>query len=512
MRKKLPIGIQTFQDIRNENYCYVDKTDIAYKLIDQGRYYFLSRPRRFGKSLFLSTLRAIFEGKKELFKGLFIYDKWDFEITFPVIAIDFGKGEFKSKEEIYDALFKKVSENAIRLGVKIPELKSLSFSLGDLIQAVQEKYNQKVVVLIDEYDKPIIDNIANREMALVGREALSSFYSAIKSSDEDLKFVFMTGVSKFSKMNLFSTLNNLNDITIQKQYGTITGYTHEDVKIVFKDYLDGVDLEKVKKWYNGYNYFAGPIYNPFDVLQFLGNDNEFKNYWWKSGNPTFLIEILKKSNFNIPDFNGIVVGEEILDRFDVDKIDIVALLWQTGYLTFDKKVDMMGETQYQMKIPNLEIAKSLNALFLDYLLDYDTTKTTKQQSLYKAILACDFEKFEVGLNSLFASISHHNFTNNTLSSSEGFYGSVIYTMLYSIGFDIVAEDVTSVGRIDLTLKTPTAVIVMEFKVNQKEKAMEQIKSRRYFDKYRDDERPLYIMGINLDSETRCIADFEWEKL
>jgi hypothetical protein len=511
MRKKLPIGIQTFDKIIEGNYCYVDKTEIAYNLIEGGSYYFLSRPRRFGKSLFLSTLRAIFEGKKDLFEGLYIYEKWNFESTYPVIAIDFGKGELTSKENIDETLRVKLLENAKRLGVEVLDTTILSLAFGSLIQAVQEKYNQKVVILIDEYDKPIIDNISDKEMAAVGRNALASFYSAIKSSDEYLKFVFMTGVSKFSKMNLFSTLNNLDDITLNKKYATLTGYTHQDLQDVFVDYLDGVDLEKVKRWYNGYNYFGEPIYNPFDILQFFGNENEFKNYWWQTGNTRFLFEMLAQKTFNVPQLENIVVSEQTLNTFEVDNIDLVALLWQTGYLTFDKKIDMPSGPQYKMKVPNLEIQASLNLLFAEHLTQMGATKSAKQFEIYEAILACDFKAFKQSLDSLFAAIPYNNHVNNTIANYEGYYASVVFAFLASIGFDLIPEDITNKGRIDLTIKTENSIFVIEFKVDEAEEAIKQIKEKCYFEKYIEDERSVYLVGVNFDSSKKQVSELVWEK-
>ncbi|MCX8083504.1 MAG: AAA family ATPase, partial [Calditerrivibrio sp.] len=276
--KKLPIGISTFKTIIEENYVYVDKTKEAYELIENGQYYFLSRPRRFGKSLFLDTLRSIFEGKKELFEGLYIYDKWNWSKKYPVIRISFNDGNFKSKESFRQTLYEILKRNQDILEVECDRDLSLSGCFRDLIYLSYKKYSQKVVILIDEYDKPILDNIEDRELATVMREELKGFYAVIKGSDEYIKFVFITGVSKFSKVSLFSGLNNLEDITLNPRYATIAGYTHRDLETVFSEHLKGQDYEKIRRWYNGYKWLGEAVYNPFDILLFISNGYMYRNY------------------------------------------------------------------------------------------------------------------------------------------------------------------------------------------------------------------------------------------
>jgi hypothetical protein len=276
--KNLPIGIQTFQKIRDkkENYLYIDKTDLALKLINSSGYYFLSRPRRFGKSLFLDTLKDIFEGKKELFEGLYIYDKWDWETTYPVIKISFGGGVIESVEDLDKTILWIIDDNQERLKLECKYKDDAKNCFLELIKKAYQKYNQKVIVLIDEYDKPILDNITNKELSKAIRNHLKNIYSVIKESDQYLKFVFLTGVSKFSKVSLFSGLNNLEDISLDAQYATICGYTHNDVKSHFKERLDGVDLDELKRWYNGYNFLGEGVYNPFDILLFFSKGQLYR--------------------------------------------------------------------------------------------------------------------------------------------------------------------------------------------------------------------------------------------
>ncbi|MFH1097397.1 MAG: AAA family ATPase, partial [Candidatus Desantisbacteria bacterium] len=267
--KKLPIGIQTFSEIILENYCYADKTKLIYELVNQGKYFFLSRPRRFGKSLLIDTIKELFEGREELFKGLWIEDKWDFSKKYPVIKIDFGAGVFKKREELRERIFFVLKENQKRLTVDCINQTLTSNYFEELITKAKERYGERVVVLIDEYDKPILDNIETPEIAQEMREELKNLYSVLKSTDACIKFVMLTGVSKFSKVSLFSGLNNLWDITLESNFSTICGYTQNDLETVFVEHFADVDLEKVKLWYNGYSWLGESVYNPFDVLLFL---------------------------------------------------------------------------------------------------------------------------------------------------------------------------------------------------------------------------------------------------
>ena len=503
---KLPIGIQTFSDIREDNYAYVDKTENIFDLIDRGRYYFLSRPRRFGKSLLIDTISELFKGSKEFFEGLYIYDKWDWSVKYPVIKISFGSGDYQTPEVVKKEISNNLEDVCEDLDIEYID----GLTLKKLIRMVYKKYNQKVVILVDEYDKPIIDEITNREVAEKNRTILGNFYSAIKDSDQYIKFAMLTGVSKFSQMSLFSKLNNLTDITMAKRYGTIAGYTHHDLETVFKEHLEGINLEEVRRWYNGYNYFADPIYNPYDVLKFIENDFKFKNYWWESGNPKYLIEVLKKSNFYLPNLDDLIVGEETLNAFDVERIDIIALLWQTGYLTFDHEIVRNNKITYRMKIPNIEIKNSLNALFFDYLVNNSLNRTEKEIRIQDQIDTANLEGIKTVLESLFASIANNNYTRNEVANYEGYYASIIYTFLFSLGYDTTAEDVTNVGRIDLTLKTETSIFIFEFKVDSKEDAIKQIKERKYYQKYLVENKDIYMVGINFSSVEKNISDYTWE--
>ncbi|MBL0721894.1 MAG: ATP-binding protein [Sulfurovum sp.] len=511
MLKKLPIGISTLKDIIEENYLYVDKTKIALDLIQNGRYYFLSRPRRFGKSLMIDTLRSIFEAKKDIFKDLYIYDKWDWSIAYPVIRISFNHGDFKTTEGFERTIIRILEENQNSLNLKCKELDNASAYFRDLIIKANEKYNQKVVILIDEYDKPILDNIENTEVATKRRDELKDFYSVIKSSDEYLKFVFITGVSKFSKVSLFSGLNNLDDITLDKKYSTICGYTQKDVETSFAKHLEGQDFNKIKQWYNGYKFLGEGVYNPFDILLFISKGFEFRNYWFSTATPTFLLKLIEKNNYFLPNLENIVKDEMMLNSFDVDYIELETLMWQTGYLTIDKvTINYDGMPMYHLDIPNQEVKISLLSSISNFMSKIDNPIQIKGE-IYKSLSNANFDKFETAFKSLFASIPYNLFTNNKMYNYEGYYVGIFYAYLKALGIDIVAEDTTNKGRIDITLKMTNGIFVIEFKVDSKS-ALQQIKDKKYHEKYLSDKKPIYLVGIEFSKEDRNIGGFEWEMI
>jgi hypothetical protein len=505
--QKLPIGIQTFSEIREQNYFYIDKTELALNLIENNKYSFLSRPRRFGKSLFLDTLHNIFEGKKEYFKGLAIEDKWDFEDVYPVIKIDWA-GDFKTLESTNKVALKILQENQERLEIECDEDNSPSDCFRDLIRKSYQKYNKPVVILIDEYDKPILDNLEDTKRALENRDFLRSFYVMMKANDAYIKFAFLTGISKFSKASIFSGLNNLEDISLTPKYGNICGYTQANIENEFLPYLKDVDLERVKEWYNGYNFLGDKVYNPFDILRFIKNDLLFKNYWWESGNPYFLITLLKEKNYNLADLENITVGDELLNSFEVDKMRLEVLLFQAGYLTIEEQLELpFGGYEYRLKVPNKEVQMSLNNLFLEYLLD-DVSNEIKK-SIYFALMQNNLEAFKETFVSLFASIPYNNYVGNKIEEYEGYYASVFYAYLAASGLHIVAEDVTNQGRIDLTLILEDKIYIIEFKVGSDD-ALRQIKEKKYAQKYLNQNKEIYLLGINFSKESKNIEKFEWD--
>ncbi len=518
-RKELPIGIQTFAKIRDpkENFVYIDKTEMAYKLTRKTGYYFLSRPRRFGKSLFLDTLSELFKGSKGLFEGLYIYDKWNWDEKYPVIKINLGYGNFSTEEKLPEVIRTILKQNCEQLGIDtaLCEHSDLGFFLERVIHHTHKKYSQNVVVLIDEYDKPILDNIHkdDKTVAIAAQKTLHSFYSAIKASDPYLRFVLLTGVSKFSKLNLFSGLNNLDDITLDERYSTITGYTQKELEESFSEHIEETNIEELKRWYNGYNYLGEPVYNPFDILLFFAKNKRFNNYWWETGNPSFLIQKLKEQPQFVPDFETKLVTKETLDAFDIEHIDLTALLWQTGYLTFDKKLGDESDVFYKMKVPNLEVQRSMNHLFFNYLSNIQHQTSTLAYTAKIALVETDMEKLKQALTSVFSAISHHNYTNNPMANYEGYYASIVFTFLSSLSYSVIAEDTTNHGRIDMTMVGHDSIFILEFKVDMpSEDALHQIKTKRYYEKYLHQSKPIYLIGIQFDSELRNISEFKHERL
>ena len=511
--KKLPIGIQTFKDIRSDDYIYIDKTEIALDIVKSYRYVFLSRPRRFGKSLFLDTLRNIFEGKKELFKGLAIYDKWNWEETYPVIKISFG-GSTKAEELINSIIYNlQQNERALNLQEEIFNREDYAIYFAELIEAAYNRYNQKVVILIDEYDKAILDNIEKVDVAKECREILKRLYTEIKNHDANIRFAFLTGVTRFSKASIFSGLNMLTDITLDERYGNVCGYTQKDLEESFKEYLNKIngDLEKIKEWYNGYYFLKDKLYNPFDILQFFDKNGLFDNYWFETGTPTFLIKLIKERNYFLPALSNLKVDKKLLSSFDIEDLDLEVILFQSGYLTIDSVEYTPFDTiEYRLKIPNREVKQSFTDFIIDKLLE-DKAKTPKRVSLYKSLVDANMKEFEQSLISLFASIPYNNFVKNNIAEYEGFYASVLYAYLQSLGFDIEGEDVTNQGRIDLAVKLPDVIYLFEFKVIDEE-PLSQMKEKGYYQKYLSSGRDIYLVGIVFDREKRNIKNFIWEKM
>ena len=511
--QKLPIGIQTFSKIREDDYIYIDKTDIALEMINSYQYVFLSRPRRFGKSLFLDTLRNIFEGKKEYFKGLAIEDKWNWNVSYPVIHINFAKGKIESRADLDKRWEEILEDNEKRLDVQCHSDVYDRRCFDNLIQECYKKYNQKVVILIDEYDKPILDNIEDPEVAKKIRDGLVNFYSVIKGSDEFLRFAFLTGVSKFTKTSIFSGLNNIVDISLQRKFGNICGYTQNDIETSFAPYFKDQDRGKIKQWYNGYNFLADSMYNPFDILQFIANEFEYKNYWFETGTPTFLMKLIAKNNYFLPSLSNLKVDEKLLNSFDIENLDLEVILYQSGYLTIDKVVEKSrGGFLYYLKIPNKEVKQSLNDYIIDYILLSGTTqRINAQDNMYDALEEHNLEAFKNSLISIFASIPYNNYTKNSIQIYEGFYASVIYVYLQSLGLTIIGEDVTNQGRIDLTIIMDQAIYIFEFKIKGKGNALAQIKENNYATKYLNHNKDIYLIGIEFDVEEKNISGFEWER-
>ncbi|WP_237698643.1 MULTISPECIES: ATP-binding protein [unclassified Hydrogenobaculum] len=477
------------------------------------KYYFLSRPRRFGKSLFLDTLKEAFSGNKELFKGLYLYDNWDWEKRYPIIKLDLSQAYPDTEENLIkslDSFLKAVAkEHQITLEEEI-----LGLKFKELIQKLYEKYNQKVVVLIDEYDKPILDVIEDIEKARRNRDILKKFFEILKPSDPYLKLAFLTGVSRFSKVSIFSGLNQLNDITIDPSFATVCGYTQSELESVFEDRLKDFDKEKIKVWYNGYAWLGESVYNPFDIL-LLFDKKMFKPYWFETGTPTFLIKMFMKNRYYIPELENLEVGDEILSNLDVDNIRVENLLFQAGYLTIKEFKTKGNKNLYTLSFPNLEVKMSFNDFFLGYVIENISLKDKTEIGLIEAFENRQVEKLKDILHRFFASIPHDWYRKNDIDSYEGFYASIVYALFNGAGLNVIAEDNTSKGQIDLSVFNQDSVYIIEFKVvEDKEEgvALKQIKEKRYYEKYKGKYQEIYLIGIEFSKKDKNIVSFEWEKI
>jgi hypothetical protein len=506
--KKLPIGISDFKELIEGNYIYVDKTEYIYKLINQGKYYFLSRPRRFGKSLLLSTIRYLFENHKNLFKNLYIYDKWNWEETYPTIRISFAIDLLKKddyKKRIIQELLKNYINNELET-FENPEDEVELFE--KLIINIYRKYKKQLVILIDEYDKPILDLIEDIKQAEEVRKYLKAFYSVLKNLDEYIKFLLITGVSKFAKVSLFSGLNQLEDISLNKDFGNICGYNQQELEFYFKDYLDNLNLDEIKEWYNGYNFLQDTLYNPFDILLYLRN-REFDSYWYKTGTSSFLIKLIKDKRYDVSQLENKIVKKNILEKFDIEEIRIEALMFQTGYLTIKEVFHKEYGQEYKLGFPNKEVRISFNENILEF-----TIKEEVRYKLVDEIISTlkkeDISKLKEYIDLLISNISY------MYLKEEASYVLAVFVLFYSTGLNVITEDNTSKGRIDLTIIVNNSIVyIIEFKVienaQDKGKALNQIIQKQYYQKYLNYDK-IYIIGIEFDKNKKQISNFEYQQI
>ncbi|MBE0434789.1 MAG: ATP-binding protein, partial [Methylomicrobium sp.] len=509
-RKKLPIGIQTFEKIREDDYYYVDKTRYILQLIDEGTHYFLSRPRRFGKSLLLDTIGELFSGNEMLFQGLYCHDRWDWSKRYPVIRISFGGGVVRNLTELETRIRALLRTNRENLGVSCGDEADIPGCFAELIRNAAKTEGERVVVLIDEYDKPILDNITQPELATEIRHGLRNLYSVIKDSDAHIRFAFLTGVSKFSKASLFSGLNNLEDITVSSPYSALCGYTEGDLETVFAAELTGVDRTQMREWYNGYNWTGEAVYNPFDALLFF-RERQYKPFWFETGTPTFLIEVLTERGFFPPTLEHLRGDISLLSSFDVESIATEALLWQTGYLTFTGSRTIGARIEYTLGYPNLEVKSGLNDALIKAMLGNPGRASELESRLYDLLYVNDFDGLKTHFESLYAGIPHDWYRNNPIAQYEGFYASVFYSHIAALGLDIVLEDVTHQGRIDMTVRFNNQIYLFEFKVVElapEGRAIQQLKDKRYADKYRSLNQPIHLIGVEFSKDSRTVVGFD----
>ena len=511
----LPIGLQDFEQMRNKNFLYVDKTEMIYRLIKTGSGSFLSRPRRFGKSILVSTFDAIFSGKKDLFDGLYI-GKSDYSWKeYQVINLDFSRIISSKIGDISLSLQEILMGISRKFGLSNVKADHPSFTLTRIVEELSKK--SKVVILIDEYDKPLVHHFDDPETLSHNREVLRDFFMAIKSLSSSLHYVFVTGVSKFTKVSLFSGMNNLDDISLDSEYCSIAGLTELEIKDNLKNQINKVSKFRqesyeetfniMRKWYNGYRFYktgsGDLIYNPLSVMQFL-RKYRLDNFWFSTATPTFAIELIKKKEFPVIRFEeGTIAGKEIEESHEIDSIDLTTLLYQTGYLTI-KKYD--NRTQfYHLGFPNEEVRQS----FLEHLLHgfsgIEATEVNNQMfSISKALEEENLEDFVSSLNVLFSSAPYQLHIKK-----EAYYHSLIYLVLRALGFRVDAEVCTSKGRIDMILQTKEKIFIFEFKIDcDVKKGIDQILNQSYQEKFSLDPRKIILVSIVFSSKSRSISGWE----
>jgi hypothetical protein len=517
--KPLPIGSQTFEHIIQGNGVYVDKTQYIYALANAGSdsngvgpKFFLSRPRRFGKSLTISTLDALFSGRRDLFEGLWITQNTDYAFeTFPVIRIDMSAIPNNTQTELENGLSRWLAEQGQKYGIHLDASVTYAEQFRALIMQLKAfSPAGKVVILVDEYDKPIIDHITRPEQAAINRDILRQFYTMIKAMDAHMRFVLLTGVSKFSKVSVFSGLNNLQDLTMDARYATFLGYTQEELERDFKDRIVALAeaeqlgvadaLEKVKHWYNGYRFSKADtrVYNPFSTLLLL-DQKDFKAHWFETGTPTFLVDLIKQTQFDLPHVANLEVDESAFSTYDIDNLDPMALLFQTGYLTIRDYDRESG--RYRLHYPNREVA----AAFSDALLSgfSENTPSVSQSHLARlerSLKTADFETFFDTLKVFFANVPYTIQLKN-----EKYYQTIFYLIFTLIGLRVHAEVTTNKGRIDALIETEKEIYLFEFKLQgTAEEALAQIQEKGYAQKYRSQAKPLRILGVSFDPVERNI--------
>ena len=514
--KDLTTSIYNFEDLIQGYFLYIDKTEYIWQLIRPAKaMYFLSRPRRFGKSLLVSTLKAIFEGKKELFRGLAIYDKpYDWK-QYPVIHLDMANCDAHTENDLRNYLARILTRQARQHNVEVDvQCRQLALSFSELIEKVAG--NSKAVILLDEFDKPILENITKPDVTAI-RDTLADFYSAIKSEMDYEHFVLVTGVSKFSHVSLFSKLNNLTDITLNPDYAGMLGFTEAEIRNCFADRIpdaaqaNGVTEDELMRnllqWYDGYRFSKADTHvcNPVSITRFFANDYGFSNYWDSTGTPTFLLELMRSRSYDHEAALNDWYDESVFAAYELDRLDITGLLWQTGYLTIRDVRQGITGVKYRLGFPDREVKQT----FLMRLLEFYTggakgLTASHIESLIVAVRDGDLDGFLGVMQTILANIDYKLHIQD-----EKYYQTIFYLVFLLLGIWIEAESCTNQGRIDAYVRTAKTVFIFEFKLDKSaDEAVGQILDRRYFEKFQNCGLPIRLIGVNFDSTKGRIDGWE----
>ena len=533
-KRVLPIGGQDFSDLRRNGFIYVDKTHFVADLVSASKYYFLSRPRRFGKSLFLSTLKAYFEGKKECFEGLFL-EKWEEAQAaqegreawqqYPVLYLDLNAKNYESRENLENVLDRHLSIWENKYGVKEKRV-DLEDRFQSLLRYIYETTHQQVIVLVDEYDKPLLLTLEEglEDLNNEYRRILKGFFAVLKSGDPYLRFVFLTGVSRFSKISLFSDLNHLNDISLNRDYSSVCGITEEELKSNFQPEIEalseseqltyGETLEKLKQTYDGYLFIDGGVhvYNPFSLLNVF-SDRMFFDYWFQSGTPTFLVQYLKKAHFYLPDLeNNVEIDLSSLNNFKVDVGSPIPILYQAGYLTLKSYNRRSG--LYSLGYPNNEVKYGLIRNLLPSYSNLDETKVQRfVWQFYEKVCSGDVESFMQVISDLLANIPYSSDSKDDVRWREQNYQIAVALIFQFMGMYTQTEVYSAKGRADCVVYTEHIIYIFEFKLwsaGTAEEALAQIQEQEYYKPLRLQGKKLVLIGTSFDEEKRNIK--EWKSL
>ncbi|MCY4219582.1 MAG: AAA family ATPase [Gammaproteobacteria bacterium] len=450
-RRPLPIGDQSFSDLRHEGCYYVDKTPLIRQMINEGRYYFLSRPRRFGKSLLVDTLQELFEGNETLFKGLDIHPHWDWSVQYPVVRLTLD-GKVSTPEHLENHVLNQLYKFEQEFDLKtFPAVRTAPKRLENVLYFLHQKTDRQVVVLVDEYDKPVLDVLEDGEKARANRDCLREIYSILKSSQKHIRFVFVTGITMFSKTSFSSGLNNLDDISLYPPLASICGYTDQDLETVFAPELEGLDRDKIRIWYNGYHWLGDEkLYNPHDILH-LFKKCEFRAHWFKSGEPGYLYRLFEDNQVSPMQLDNRVVDADLVTNFELDQFSHEALLFQSGYLTIKEKEVKKDNILYHMDYPNYEVQRSFNAGLAEHLTKRGKEVAATGEDLVQALGENNFSMFKEKIQDLLSEFPYTWYDQANLGDYEAWYASLLYLCFRTTEVDLKVEEVTKHGRSDLVL-------------------------------------------------------------
>ncbi len=515
----LPIGSAAFRNIRERGYYYVDKTPHIHRLIGSGEYYFLSRPRRFGKTLLVDTMQELFEGSEELFRGLHIHDHWDWSVRYPVVRLSFDV-DYRGMDGLASDISEQLSAIEENAGLEpSPPTRLGAVRLRHVIRQLHRTTGRQVAVLVDEYDKPILDTLGNETLVRANRDYLRGLYGVIKGCARYVRFVFVTGISMYSKVSLFSGLNNLKDISLDPKYGTICGYTDADLDAVFAPELPGLERKTIRKWYNGYSWLGKEdVYNPFDIL-LLFDEGQFKPYWYETGTPSYLLDRLAKGGLNTLDLENLGLYAKELSNFDVERISLNALLFQCGYLTIADSKVRGSRIYYSLKYPNHEVRLSLNEELVEAVTGKLTEASDRGEELIRLLQVKDFDGFAAELRSFYANVPYEWYSSSEVSRYEAFYASLLFACFIANGVEVSAEQSSAEGRADLVVHTGGETFVLEFKVaaegekveSKVLEALTQMRGKNYALPHQSRGRKVHLLAVVFSRKKRNLAALRAER-